>query len=82
MTLEQYLLENKETKQEEIAWEIKKMIWFIQDSRPSRHHNFVEHIKRYLPLLNNEGWEILKHDLNETQYDNVLRIKNNQEMSW
>ena len=82
MTLEQYLLENKETKQNEIAWEIKKMIWFIQDSRPSRHHNFIEHNKRYLPLLNNEGWEILKRDLNERQYNNVLRIKDNQEMSW
>lgn len=72
----------KTMTQKDIAWEIEKMVWFIEDSKPSRHHNFIEHIKRYLPLLNNEGWEILKHDLNKTQYDNVLRIKDNQEMSW
>ena len=68
--------------QKEIASYIEKMIWFIEDSRPSRHHVFINHIKEYLPLLDSRGWEILKKDLNERQYNNVLRVKNNQEMSW
>ena len=45
----------KTMTQKDIAWEIEKMVWFIEDSKPSRHHNFVEHIKRYLPLLNNSS---------------------------
>lgn len=61
--------------QKDIGWEIEKMVWLIEDSRTSRHHNFIEHIKRYLPLLNNEGWEILKHDLNERQYNYVLKVR-------
>lgn len=65
----------KTMTQKDIAWEIKKNVWFIEDSRPSRHHNFIEHIKRYLPLLKNEGWEILKHDLNERQYNYVLKVR-------